>query len=413
MTSFSYIVINKLGKTQRGKLITGSFSQAKKSLEAQGLEIVACEEQKQQTVANIDITLFLKQLLFRKITDVERINFCHHLALMLKAGVPIIEGVEILETETASQKFKKLIRQLIGELEKGKSLSSVLIQEKFFNPNHLAILKSGESSGKIIESLKRIANDLKRDYQIKKKIKSAMSYPIIILLTLVGISTFILMFVLPKVGEVFRQMNVPLPLPTKILLGASFLLNHYFLIVLALVFTLAVVLFIFFTFTEMGPLLLGKIVAHLPVIKQIIYELNMARFIRSLSSLMFSGVPITEALNSAGAVFAGTSYQKAINDIQEKVSRGITLATAFQDYQKIFGGLLVKMFSVGERSGQLAEVLDDLALFYEGEVESKLESFTTIIEPLLMLLVGLGVGAMILAIIGPIYQMIGQMTTAT
>ena len=330
---------------------------------------------------------------------------------MLKAGVPIIEAVEALGGETISQKFKEIIKQLKIELEKGKTLSSVLEKEEFFNTAHLAVLKSGEISGKVTESLMLINNDLKRDYHIRKKVQVAMAYPIVIVLALIGVSGFIILFVLPKVGEVFKQMNLTIPLPTKILLAISLFVNQYFRELI--VFFIILIGFLFFINRVTGGLglkLLSRIILLIPVIKKIAYQLNMTRFIRSLSSLLASGVPVIESLETAGGTFGGSRYHKIIKEIGEKVKKGVSLTTAFKDHKKIFGEMMIKMCSVGEKSGKLADILTELALFYEEEVEAKLENFSSIIEPILMLLVGLGVGGMVLSIIGPIYQMMGQLS---
>ena len=412
MTDFSYIAVDKSGKIERGVISSLSPNQVRKDLTSKGLDLISCQEKEGEiSWRNLGLADFLKLILYKKTTPLEKISFTQHLGVMLKTGVPIIEAIEVLGGESASPKFKKLIKQLIIELKKGKTLSSVLEKEEFFTPAHLAVLKSGEISGKVTESLILINADLKRDYKIKKKVKGAMAYPTIITLTLIGVSGFIILFVLPKVGDVFKQMNLTIPLPTKILLALSLFINQYFRELIA-VFTVSLG-FLFFINKAIGGLgfkIFSQLIFFIPVIKNIAYQINIARFIRSLSSLLSSGVPIAESLEISGETFGNNRYRGIIKGIGEKVKKGVSLASAFKAHKKIFGEMLVKMCSVGERSGKLADILEELAIFYEEEVEASLENFSNIIEPILMLLVGLGVGGMVLSIIGPIYQMMGSLS---
>jgi type IV pilus assembly protein PilC len=303
-----------------------------------------------------------------------------------------------------------MIKALGNELEQGKNLSSFLEKRKFFSPAHLATLKAGEASGKVSEALVRISADLKRDHQMIKKIKGAMAYPLIITLALTGVTVFIVVFVLPKVGDVFKQMNLDIPLPTRILLALGSFLSHYYLYVIAGLGIAGLVLFSLSKTNVLSFKIFSQIVCYLPILKKLVYQVGMARFIRSLSSLLNSGVSIGDSLSISGEIFVSNKRKKIIKSVGEKVRGGVSLTEAFKTHQGSFGGMLVKMCSVGEKSGRLAEILEELAVFYEEEVQEKLDNFSTIIEPVLMLFVGVGVGAMILSIVGPIYQMMGSLT---
>ncbi len=410
MSDFFYIAIDKTGKVHRGVSTAANSEQVAKILAKNAWELISCQEQLGRDWANLDVGDFFKSLIFRRVKTLEKISFAHHLSIMLKTGVPIIEATEILGSEAMTPKFKKLSKQLALQLEQGKTLSSFLEKEDFFSPAHLAILKSGEASGKVSEVLKNIGDDLRRDYRLVGKIKNAMTYPAVVTFALLGISTFIIIFVLPKVGEVFRQMNLKIPLPTRILLGLGTFINQNLIqLLLGIIFIIGGLVFLFKT-TSLGKKIFSLLVPILPVVKKLAFEISLARFIRSLSSLLASGVSIGDSLEISAKVFVSHKRQKLLEKIGEEVKRGVSLTNAFKRYQKTFSGLLVKMCSVGEKSGRLAEVLQELALFYEEEVEQKLENFSTIIEPVLMLFVGIGVGAMILSIIAPIYQMMGSLT---
>ncbi len=410
MADFSYIAIDKKGTLIRGTLAVSSELEVAKKLSSRNLELISCQIQENKGLADLDVGAVFKNLAFRRTTSLEKVSFAHHLSIMLKTGVPIIEAVDILNTEATSSEYKKLIKQLGGELEKGKSLSSFLQKSNFFSKAHLAILKAGEAAGKVTESLKQIGDDLKRDNRVIKKVKGAMAYPAIIMLALMGISGFIVVFVLPKVGEVFKQMNLQLPLPTKILLGLGTFISQNLILILVASAVVGFITFFVFKITGIGEKIIGNILPVLPLVKKLLYEVSLARFVRSLSSLLAAGVSVGESLSISSEIFISSKRRRIIVEVGERVKKGVTLTQAFKKHQKSFGGLLVKMCSIGEKSGRLAEVLEELAIFYEEEVADRLENFASIIEPILMLIVGFGVGAMILSIIAPIYQMMGSLT---
>lgn len=410
MTNFSYIADNKAGKIKRGSISSTDCEQVRKILAGKGWDLVSCQEEKSASFLHLDIGNLFGLLFHHKISDLDKISFSHHLAVMLKAGVPIIEAVEVLGTDVTSPKFGKIIAQLRSNLEAGKPLSSLLEEEKIFSKAHLAILKSGEASGKVEEALTIISADLKRDYQIKKKVKGAMAYPTIVTLALFGISGFIIVFVLPKVGDVFKRMNLDIPLPTRILLALGLFISQRYLEILVVLVVLVPLLFFLFKATNVGSKIIPKIVPFIPFVKKVIKQMSMARFVRSLSSLLSSGVPIAEALRLSSEVFISSHYQKIFKEVVVKVEKGTSLTNSLRTYKKSFEGILIKMCAVGEKSGNLEDILEELALFYEAEVDEKLETVSTIVEPVLMLFVGLGVGGVILSIIGPIYQMIGSFT---
>jgi len=410
MAKFSYIAVDQSETIKRGLIESANCDQVGKILNARGLKLVSCKKASPQNLSlHTNIGELFQTFFNSSISPLEKISFAHHLSVMLKSGVPIVEAVQVLKSQSSSYKFKKMIDELAVQLEKGQNLSEFLKNRNFFSSAHLAILKSGEKSGKITTSLQRIGDDLKRDYQLKKKVKGAMAYPLVITLTLVAVSGFVIVFVLPKVGEVFRQMRLKIPLPTKILLFLGDFLKKSLLEVILGFFIFFLVVFIFFQRSNFLKPFLIQIVCRLPIANKIIYQLSLARFTRSLASLLAGGVAISEALDISSNVFIDKRYRQVIKKVGERVQKGVSLSEAFKEHRKQFQGMFVKMCSVGEKSGNLAPILEDLADFYEEEVEEKLENFSTIIEPVLMLLVGLGVGGMILSIVGPIYKMMGEL----
>jgi type II secretory pathway component PulF len=411
MKEFSYIAIDQSGNIERGTLATASSAEIGKILKSRNLELISFQEKaKKKSVFEADIGAAFQKLVGANVTPLERISFASHMGVMFKAGVPIIEAVETLKSEKGSYQYKEVLKAMQAELEKGSPVSKVLEENNFFNPAHLAVLKAGEKSGAVEQSLNRISNDLKRDWKIRKKVKGAMTYPLIITLTLMGVSGYIVIFVLPKVGEVFTAMDLKIPLPTKILLAAGTFLSTYYLPVIIGLVLFGILVYFLFKKLRFVKEFFTDVLCSLPVISKIIHEIGMTRFIRSLSTLLASGVSISESLSISGKVFVNPRYEEMIVEVGKKVKKGVSLTNAFKDYQKQFGGIVVKMCSVGEKSGKLAEILEELANYYEDEVTEKLDNFSTVIEPALMIIVGLGVGGMVLSIVGPIYQMMGSLS---
>jgi len=411
MKEFSYIAVDNKGQVERGDVTTASVEEIAKIVQSRGLELISYQEKEEKKSAlDLDVGALFQKFVSPSVKPMEKITFSNHLSVMLKAGVPIIEAVGTLASEKGSYKYNMMLKQLVVELEKGSPISKVLEKENFFSPAHLAVLKAGQKSGTVEESLGKISEDLKRDLRIKKKIKGAMTYPAIITLTLLGVSGYIVVFVLPKVGQVFSEMELEIPLPTQILLGVgSFLGDYYKQVALGLVLLLFLIIYLFKRLKFLKDLFF-KIISSMPISKKLIHEISMSRFIRSLSTLLASGVDISESLRISGQVFINPKYKGVIIDIGKKVKKGVSLTNAFKKYQQEFGPIMVKMCSVGEKSGKLADILGELATYYEEEVTEKLDNFSTIIEPALMIIVGLGVGGMVLSIVGPIYQMMGSLS---
>lgn len=411
MAEFYYIAVNKSDKIKRGSLVATNSEEVSQILSRKGLELVSCQEiTGKSSLLELDVANLFRTIAYRKISTLEKISFVDHLAVMLKAGVPIVEAVDVLGTDILNPRLRKIIKRLSSYLESGKTVSSLLENEDFFSKAHIAILKAGETSGDVEGSLERIATDLKRDYQITKKVRGAMTYPAVITLALFLISGFILVFVLPKVGEVFKQMNLDIPKVTEVLLTVGVFTNEHFLQVIAGIIAASGIIVVTLKMTDIGTKFLHKVISMMPIIKKLVRQISMARFIRTLSSLLASGVPVAQSIGIAGDVFVSQNYKNIMKDAVTKVEKGVSLTNILRGHKRYFDGALIKMCSVGEKSGNLADILKQMAVFYEREIDDRLENISTIVEPLLMLLVGFGVGAMVLSIIGPIYQMIGSLT---
>jgi type IV pilus assembly protein PilC len=344
-----------------------------------------------------------------KIKLIDKITFLQNLAVMVKSGIPIIDALDVINEDVDNKNFHLFIKKMIINLQKGQSVYSSLKNDKdFLSSAHLGILEAGEISGQLYESLLRIKDDLQKEYNLVQKVKGALSYPAIIFLALIGIGGGIITFVLPKIADVFTRMNVKLPLPTKILINVGSFINHNLILVFVGMMAIGAVLAVFFR-TLSGKKALSWVIAHTPMVNGLVRDITFTRFTRTLSVMIKSGVSIDQGLEIGSKVFPITVAKIVSQDLADNVRKGQTLSSAMKKHKKTFPGILIRMISVGESTGTLGEILNDISDYFERRVDSNLTILTNMLEPLMMLTVGLAIGGAVLSIIGPIYGMVGSM----
>ncbi len=335
----------------------------------------------------------------------EKMVFARNLSVMISSGLPVSRAIQNLSVQTKNKKFKTILAEVDENLQKGTSLSDSLRKyPRVFNDLFVNMVKVGEAGGTLEESLNMIANQLEKDHDLIGKVRGAMMYPAVILVAMGGIGFLMLTFILPKMTAVFKDMEVALPKPTLIVIAFSDALrNHMVLFCISLV---AFVFFIkFFLGTEIGKKTLSFITIRIPAIKNIVIKVNCARFARIYSSLLKSGVSVVDALNIVSSTLGNYFYKKAINDGIEKVQKGINLSKVISSYPNIFPPLVPQMLEVGEETGKIEMVLLKLAEFYEDEVEQITKNMSSIIEPILMMLIGTAVGFFAIAMLQPMYSL--------
>lgn len=339
---------------------------------------------------------------------IERITFCRYAATMLNAGLPLSEGMSVLQQETKHPLMKQVLQDVLYHLEQGQNLSSVFAKyPQVFDAFFVTLIKAGEASGTLADSFKYLENQLRAEYALSQKIKSALMYPAIVFIAMVGIGFLMIFFIMPQIGNVFLTMTLPLPPVTEAIFrfAVSISAFRYPIMGGSVLLSIAVALFMRH---PTGKRLIIKIISPTPVVKNLIKQMDIARFSRIFSTLIASAVPITQALKIAVDSLSYPSYRTKAAALPTDVEGGKSLAAAFHDNQ-VFPPLLTQMIAAGEKSGTLDKTLADLAEFYESEVEEAVKKATQLLEPLLMLLVGIGVGAMILSIIAPLYSVVGNL----
>ncbi|KKS96737.1 hypothetical protein A3B05_00190 [Candidatus Giovannonibacteria bacterium RIFCSPLOWO2_01_FULL_43_160] len=343
----------------------------------------------------------------KRISLEEKLNFTRNIAVMIGAGVSLAKALEVMARQTANEKFKIVILTMAEAIKKGKNFSDALGEHpEVFPKFYQEMARAGEKSGKLEESLKLVALQLKKDYTLRRKIRSAMVYPAIIMIAMVGIGILMMIYVVPTLVSTFKELNVTLPLSTRFIIFISESILQS-----GLIFLLATAILGYFIYrwgkSQIGKEQIDWILTRLPVIKGINQKFNAARTCRTLSSLISSGVNILEAISITKEVLQNHFYQNILEDARLKIQRGETISRAFLSSESLYPPLVGEMTAIGEETGELSQMLLRLASFYESEVSQATKDLSTIIEPLLMIVIGIIVGFFAVSMISPMYNLVG------
>ncbi|MDQ5981411.1 MAG: hypothetical protein QG570_158 [Patescibacteria group bacterium] len=344
-------------------------------------------------------------ILLKRVSFLDKLMFTKHLAIMIKSGVPIFEAVESLAANSESEYFKFVLRDVLVGVENGKSLCDALKKyPKIFDDFYTSLIKVSEDSGTLEETLEFLSEQLAKDYALRKKIQGAMFYPAIIMATGVGIAGFISLFILPQLVGFFTSLDIELPLPTKILLFIANIMKDHGI----LIFGGGAVFFIFlrwFVNTKLFKPIWHKMLLRIPIFGKLLKYGQLARFCRNLATLVKSGVPIAEGLRTASNTMSNVVYRSYLLVVREDLLKGKSISISLQERKfSEIPPMLTKMIGVGEKTGNLEEVLLYLSEFYEQEVDDLAKNLTTMLEPILLVGIGGMVAFIALAIIGPIYK---------
>ena len=337
------------------------------------------------------------------VSVVDIVTMTQNLSVMLDAGLTVPEALDTLE-EQSTGKLKRVLARVNSDVQSGTLLGDALEKErKTFSPVFIASVHIGENSGTLSENLVHVSEQMERDLEVRRNVQGAMLYPGIILSATLILGLALATFVLPQMTSVFDSLNVELPITTRITLWiADLFQNHGALITPSVILGFgALVLLLKQRF--MHPFT-HRVILHLPAIKTFVHDINRARFARSIGTMLKNGVPIQEALQIGGDVLPNYVYRHSINDMVRKIESGETFSEIVAIYPKLYPKMVQRMIAVGERSGSLGDTLSYLARFYEGKVAIKAKSLSTVVEPLLLVMIGLGVGFLALSIFTPIYS---------
>lgn len=402
MPIYSYEATDQAGEPSAGELLAADEKEAAATLLRKKLTIIRLEEKAIHSGLKASFSPL------ERFTALDRIIFTRNLAATVKAGLSLIEALDILINDANKRIIKEVLTSAKTGLQNGQSLSAVLeLYPKYFPPIFIGMIRAGENSGDLDKALDELSRHLNKEYNLRKKVKSALAYPLILLLVSVAIVALLLAFVLPRLTKTFAQSQVELPLITKILIKASAVVTFSWwldaLVVAALVFFLG-----YFRKTGVGRRFFGRLAFAVPVSKVLVKKVVLVRITRTLGSLVASAISIIEAMELTEKVAGNIYYEKALKEMSREIKNGVALSEAARKHPDLFPMILVSLLAVGEKTGTLEEVLKNFADFYDEEVDGALKDLATFIEPILLLLMGLVVGGISLSILLPIYQLVGK-----
>lgn len=334
----------------------------------------------------------------------ELIMVSRNLGSMLTAGLSLVRALSVIERQSNNPRLKGTVKQIQERISKGDAFHEALGEfPNIFDDLYVAMVRAGEESGGLAEALQTLSIQLERSSSLRKKIKGAMIYPAIVFTIMLGIGVLMMIYVMPSITDTFRSLDVELPKTTEVLIMISdFMVAHTVLVLGGIV--LAIAGFMYMLKTPWGKRGFSFVVVRIPVIGTIAKEANSARTARTLSSLLKAGVDVLRALNITEDVMQNVYYKEILKEAHKQVEKGQLLSETFIKRADLYPVLVGEMISVGEETGQIAQMLEQLAIFYENEVEQKTKDLSTIIEPLMMVVIGGSVGFFALAMIAPIYS---------
>jgi len=343
----------------------------------------------------------------RGIPVAEKAAFCRFMATMLRSGMSINKAIDIVAKESANPKMKRILTDIAFQTQKGKSLSvSMSNYSDDFDTIFLTMIKAGEQSGTLEQSFNYLSEQLSASHELSEKIKGSMMYPAIILVAMVGNGLVMVLFVLPKLSEAFLKLEVPLPIYTKLMLQFGQFVGKNVLVAVIGALILGGIVVWTVLYKRTRNIIMG-LFSKVPAIKHVRDHIDLARFSRTLSTLLKSGVPIVEALDVSAQSVSQPKIKEQASKFGESVEKGQSLSDTLVLKRNIFPSLMIQTIKAGEESGSLEQVLEEMAEFYEKEVDFSLKRFTSLLEPVLMLFIGVVVGGMVIMMIAPIYSIIG------
>lgn len=424
MPTFSYVARTQTGEIHRGETEAEDERVLKQRLQAQGYfptEVKALKGAKAKAAAPagahgaVAAQKEKKPLIsFGRVKAKDLAIFCRQFATMMNAGVSLIRCLTVLEQQTQSYKLKEIIRDLQGQVEAGESLSkSMQRHPKVFSTLFLGLVRAGEVGGVLDETLDRLAGFLERDQELRRKIKSAMTYPVMVMIVACGIVLFLVTFILPKFIQLFEDLGVTdFPAPTAFLMSVSHFATEWilkkFYITWPVIFGM-IVLFKKWKSTRSGKRVYDWVKLRVPVFGALAHKIAVGRFARTLSTLLGSGVPVLSALETTAGVVDNEIIAEAVMNARTAIREGEEIAKPLQDSGQ-FPPMVVQMVSIGEETGALDQMLSKVADFYESEVEAMLESLTAALEPLLIVFLGFVVGFIVISMFLPLVAIIEQLS---
>ena len=397
MKKFRYKAKDSSGRTIIGLVEAVNDYSAAKLLRNRGFVVISL------TPARENLLAFVGRFT-KRVTANDVVNFTRQMSTMINAGLPITESLVILRAQSRPS-FASLVSQILADVEGGESLSGSLSRfPKIFTPTYIALVKAGETGGVLDKVLARLSDNLEKSQEFKGKVKSALVYPIIIVVGMLVVSAIMIIFVIPRMLDLYTQFDAELPFTTKLLIGVSNFSQKFWPLVLGGIFG-GFWLIKAYAKTKTGRATIDSIMLKIPLLGPLNRQVILTEMTRTLSLMTGSGVAILDSLKITKDVIRNSVIVAAMDDISVNVAKGFPIAYSFAKHSEAFPFILPQMISVGEETGKMDEVLSKVSHVFETESEQKLKSLTAAIEPIIMIFLGIGVGFLVISVILPIYNL--------
>ncbi|GMU91423.1 MAG: pilus assembly protein PilC [Candidatus Hydrogenedentota bacterium] len=395
MPTFAYVARTRDGKKKAGTLVAENRQALLRSLQSQGLTPDQIRESGGKVAARRG----------PRVKATEILVFTRQLSTIVNAGLPLLQGLDILAEQTEDARFANVLQEIGSSVEGGESFSEALRKHpRIFSDLYVSMVRAGEASGNLDNVLMQLADYLESMEELKRRIRSAMTYPVVAFSMIVLIAAGLIVWVVPQFAEIFSSFDKALPAPTQLLIYASEILRSWKMLIVVAAFIGGVLAFRVYRATENGRYVTDRLMLRLPVFGKLLRKVAISRFSRTLSTLTRSGVAILAALEIVERTAGNEVFARAIRKAGDSVRGGETLADPLARSQE-FPAMVTRMIGVGEKTGALEQMLSKISDFYDSEVKAAVDSLTSLIEPILILMMGIVVGGIVIALFMPILQL--------
>ena len=394
-----YKAATKEGKLSQGLLDAKDIGEAANYLRAKKLIPIQ--------ITRIDNQIWNNLPMIGGVKNSDLVLFTRQLSSMLSSGLTLMRSLEILKDQMQNANMSEIVTTIINDVEEGKTLAQAIEKHpKVFSPIYISIIRAGEQGGLLDKVLARLADNLEKQAKLRSTIKSALMYPIIVVVLMVAVMIVMMLFVMPQLSVLYQNLNVPLPLPTQIVMGISSVMTNFWPIVL-IVFVLAAFGYRKWSKTPDGTLIVDTLLLKLPIFGNLISKSILAEFSRTLGLLVGTGTLVVQALVETAETTGNINYKNAIVAVSKQVEKGVTVGDAMA-YYPLFPSLLIQLVKIGEQTGKVDETLGKASEYFEREVNETVKTLTTAMEPFIMIILGIGVAFLIISVITPIYSLISS-----
>ncbi len=401
---FHYIASQPNGRIIEGDFEAGGPAEVLEYLANQGLRPISIKILK-------EVEEISRRSIFRKsITVADKVFLTKYLSLMLKVGTDLLKAIDILISDLDKPAIRALLIEIRGALERGLPFYSTFLKyPKYFSPVFINLIKAGETSGNLEKVFEDLSVSLEKEQDLRRKIKSALTYPAILLVGSFAILILLVSFAVPRIATIFSSFSTQPPLFSRVVISVGLFIGNYIWFILIALVTVVISLWYVFAKTNSGKKILYQLAMKLPVIKNVLRQMALQRFASTLSSLLRAGLSILDSLEITAQTVGFEELKDSLMRVsREGIAKGLTIGEAFRR-EPIFPRVVVNLMAISEKAGHIEDILLTLGNFYEGEIETAIKSLVSFLEPVLLLAIGVIIGTIAISIIVPIYQLVGQL----